>query len=182
MPAFATDAAIADQTYTQNVTIDTLTLPTATGGDGALTYTLSPNLPQGLTFDGVQRTITGTPESVLTATEYTYTATDEDGDAAALTFMLTVEADVAPTFANDASVTPQIYTETKAITNMTLPKAEGGNGTLSYTLAKSDETALPNGLTFDGTMRVLSGMPQAGTAAAAVNYTLTVRERRRRYG
>ena len=173
MPAFASDAAIANQTYTQNVTIDTLTLPTATGGDGALTYSLSPSLPRGLTFDAAQKTLTGTPEAVLTATEYTYTATDADGDRVSLTFMLTVEADVMPAFANDASVVPQIYTEGKAIADLTLPQATGGNGKLSYTLIKSDGTALPNGLTFDGTMRVLSGRPATGTAAAAVNYTLT---------
>ena len=184
VPAFATDAAITGQMYTQNVEIADLTLPQATGGDGALTYTLSPNPPMGLTFDPAQRTLTGTPEAAQDATEFTYTATDEDGDAATLTFMLTVEADMMPTveadvmpaFANDASVVPQIYTEGKAIADLTLPQAAGGNGKLSYTLIKSDGTALPDGLAFDETMRVLSGMPQAGTAAAAANYTLTVRD------
>ena len=174
MPAFANDAVIANQTYTQNVEIPALALPQATGGDGALTYTLSPNLAMGLTFNATQRTITGAPEAVLTTTEYTYTATDADGDAAALTFMLTVEADVAPAFANDASVVPQIYTEGKAIADLTLPQAKGGNGHLTYTLTKSDGTPLPDGLAFDETMRVLAGTPQAGTAAAAANYTLTV--------
>ena len=70
-PVFDADAAIAAQTYTQNVE---LTLPQATGGNGALTYTLSPNPPQGLAFDPTQRTITGTPEGGLPQTTFTYTA------------------------------------------------------------------------------------------------------------
>ena len=176
-PAFASDAAIAEQTYIQNEPIADLTLPIATSGDGALTYTLSPALPRGLTFDATQRTITGTPEVMQTATEYTYTVTDEDGDDAALTFMLTVEENLMPAFANDASVVPQIYTEGKAIADLTLPQATGGNGKLSYKLIKSDGTALPNGLTFDGTMRVLAGRPATGTAAGATQYTLTATDR-----
>ena len=43
--------AIENQSYTQNTAIATLTLPTATGGDGVLTYALSPSPPDGLTFD-----------------------------------------------------------------------------------------------------------------------------------
>ena len=176
-PAFANDAAIAEQTYIQNEPIADLTLPQVTGGDGALTYTLSPALPRGLTFDATQRTITGTPEVMQTATEYTYTVTDEDGDAAALTFMLTVEEDLMPAFANDASVPPQLYTETKAIADLTLPQATGGNGDLTYTLEKSDGTELPDGLTFDAMMRVLAGRPATGTAAGATDYTLTATDR-----
>ena len=177
-PAFANDAAIAEQTYIQNEPIADLTLPQVTGGDGALTYTLSPALPRGLTFDATQRTITGTPEVMQTATEYTYTVTDEDGDDAALTFMLTVEEDLMPAFANDASVPPQLYTETKAIADLTLPQATGGNGDLTYTLTKSDDgSALPQGLTFDATMRVLAGRPATGTAAGATEYTLTATDR-----
>ena len=176
-PAFASGAAIADQTYIQNEPIADLTLPTATGGDGALTYSLSPALPRGLTFDATQRTITGTPEVMQTATEYTYTVTDEDGDDAALTFMLTVEEDLMLAFANDASVPSQLYTETKAIADLTLPQATGGNGDLTYTLAKSDGTKLPDGLTFDAMMRVLAGRPTAGTAAGATEYILTATDR-----
>ena len=176
-PAFASDAAIANQTYIQNEPIADLTLPEATGGDGALIYTLNPALPRGLTFDATQRTINGTPEAVLTATEYTHTVTDEDGDRVSLIFMLTVEANVAPAFATDASVPSQLYTETKAIADLTLPQATGGNGDLTYTLTKNDGTKLPDGLTFDATMRVLSGRPATGTAAGATQYTLTATDR-----
>ena len=72
--------AIENQSYVQNSAIATLTLPTATGGNGALTYALNPSLPNGLSFDADARTITGTPTATSEETTYTYTATDADGD------------------------------------------------------------------------------------------------------
>ena len=91
-PSFGTGVTIADQTYTQNAAIATLTLPEATGGNGTLTYSLTPNAPAGLAFDATNRTLTGTPTTVQSATAYTYTVTDNDGDTASLTFNITVEA------------------------------------------------------------------------------------------
>ena len=60
-PAFG--ETIADQIYNRGIAIEPLTLPEATGGNGALIYTLTPSLPAGLTFDGAARppTLTGTP-------------------------------------------------------------------------------------------------------------------------
>ena len=88
-PSFG-DKTIADQTYTQNAEIPTLSLPEATGGEVPLTYSLSPDLPTGLSFDATTREITGTPTVAAAETEYTYTATDEDYDAVTLVFDITV--------------------------------------------------------------------------------------------
>ena len=90
-------ATIAAQTYMVGVGIDELTLPTASGGDGALIYTLAPDLPEGLTFDDQGLEITGTPQSLHPETEYTYTVSDSDLDLAAsdmdtITFTITVNA------------------------------------------------------------------------------------------
>ena len=64
-------------------------LPEADGGDGELTYSLAPALPEGLSFAAGTRTLSGTPSA---AGEYamTYTAADEDGDEASFTFTITV--------------------------------------------------------------------------------------------
>ena len=88
-------AAIDNQVYMENTEIDTLTLPEATGGDGTLTYALTSVLPAGLSFDAAARTITGTPTEPQDAKEYTYIATDADGDEASLTFTIEVEETVA---------------------------------------------------------------------------------------
>ena len=90
-PSFGTQT-IADQTYEVDTAIGTLTLPAATGGNGTLTYTLSPAAPAGLTFDATARTLAGTPTTDQQATTYTYTATDTDGDVASLAFTITIWA------------------------------------------------------------------------------------------
>ena len=88
-PSFAADAGPGNQTYTVGTAIDTLTLPEASGGDGAPAYSLTPDVP-GLTFNATTRQVTGIP---TTAASYnmTYTVTDEDGDTDTLSFTIAVE-------------------------------------------------------------------------------------------
>ena len=100
VPAFADGAAIADQTYTITQAIPTLVLPQATGGDGALTYTLTlaadgGDIPAGLTFDAVNQSLSGTPTGLQAAAEYAYTVTDSDAtdpDSVTLNFRIAVRA------------------------------------------------------------------------------------------
>ena len=79
-----------------------MVLPAATDAgsttEASLTYELS-GLPTGLTFQESTHTLSGTPTSVQTATEYSYTATDEAGNTSVgLTFMIRViGAPSAPT-------------------------------------------------------------------------------------
>ncbi|MDE0471444.1 MAG: putative Ig domain-containing protein, partial [Ekhidna sp.] len=79
MPTFGSET-IADQTYTQNMEITTLTLPEATSGNGTLTYSLAPGLPTGLSFNATNRQITGTPMAGASTTEHTYKTADADND------------------------------------------------------------------------------------------------------
>ena len=65
-----------------------MTLPKAIGGDGLLTYSLSPQVP-GLSFEGTTRELTGTPTTAGTYA-MAYTVADEDGDTDTLGFTLTV--------------------------------------------------------------------------------------------
>ena len=93
-PTFG-ESSVPDKSYDQNLAIDGETLPEASGGDGTLTYSLSPRLPAGLTFDAATRVLSGTPTAPQAAILYTYTATDgdaEEPDSASLTFRITVEA------------------------------------------------------------------------------------------
>ena len=93
-PSFGT-AGVADQNYVTGAAIDALTLPAAGGGNGALTYSLTPDVP-GLSFDAATRRLTGTPTSVGTY-NMTYTVTDEDGDTDTLSFAITVNPDSSGT-------------------------------------------------------------------------------------
>ena len=63
--------------------VEGLVLPVASGGTAPLTYSLSPALPAGLTFDAATRTIAGTSRAAA-ETAYTYTVTDANGATASL--------------------------------------------------------------------------------------------------
>ena len=65
-----------------------LQLPEASGGDGDLSYAITP-IPPGLTFDATTRTVSGMPIAVGSY-DLTYSATDEDGDTASLMFAVVV--------------------------------------------------------------------------------------------
>ena len=160
-PSFVDMATVRDRTYTLGELISPLTLPEASGGNGALSYSLAPSVP-GLAFDTATRTLSGTP-TAAGSYEIDYQAHDGDanttaGDAATLSFTITVQAaervDTAPTFA--ATVPDQTYTVGEAISPLALPEASGGNGALVYSL----EPTVP-GLAFDITTRTLSGTPTA---------------------
>ena len=163
MPSFAT--TIANQTGTQDTAMTAFTLPTATGGDGTLTYALSPALPAGLSRDSSHE-ITGTPTGYQAAATYTWTATDADGDTAELTFTITIAQDLMPSFAT--TIANQTGTQDSAMTAFTLPLATGGNGTLNYALSPT----LPAGLSKSDSHGI-SGTPTGYQAAATYTWTAT---------
>ena len=77
-PSFESNTiANSSQLHNQNI-ITTIQLPTATGGNGDLTYRLNPRpLPAGMTFTASDRTLNGTP-TALGVTALTYSAIDSD--------------------------------------------------------------------------------------------------------
>ena len=162
-PSFG-DAAIADKRWKQSTAVTAFTLPTASDGDGALAYTLSPQLPDGISRDAGHR-ISGTPSEPMVRTQYTWTATDADGDEATLAFSITVIEDLIPEFTE--TVSDQLYWVGTAIDALALPAASGGNGALSHALSP----ALPEGLAFDADTRMVTGTPVEVMAETA--YTLT---------
>ena len=81
VPTAAADASIPEFAVGQPVAA--FTLPSATGGTEPLTYTLSPELPAGLSFDSATRTISGTPQAEGSPL-YIYTVTDALGATIAI--------------------------------------------------------------------------------------------------
>ena len=166
MPTFGT-VSIRDKTWRQNMAITAFTLPEATGGDGALTYSLSPALPAGVTRNSSTRRVSGTPTGTLTKTEYTWTVSDADGDTATRTFNITIDPDLMPTFG--ASVPDKSWRQNTAITAFTLPAATGGDGTLTYSLSP----ALPTGVTLNTATRRVSGTPTVTMAETTYTWKVT---------
>ena len=84
-PAFAANT-YADQRLVAGVPFPPLTLPKASGGDGTLTYSLTPEVP-GLTFTADTRTLSGIPSAASTYS-MRYEVKDADGDTDTLSFRI----------------------------------------------------------------------------------------------
>ncbi len=166
-PSFG-QATVADRGYIAGSAISALALPPATGGNGPVAYALTPALPAGLALDSAARTVSGTPTAAQAATTYSWTATDADGDSAALTFAVAVQADARPSF-GAAAIANQDYEPYYAVAALNLPSASGGNGTLAYSLTP----ALPAGLTLDADSRTVSGTPTAAQDATTYSWAAT---------
>ncbi len=165
-PSFGTP--VSDKTWKQNTRIPSFTLPRATGGDGTLRYSLSPSLPAGVGRSG--RSVSGTPTGTMTRTKYTWKVTDSDRtdpDSATLTFYITVNADLSPTFGTATTISDKSWTHNKAITSFRLPQATGGDGALAYSLSR----ALPAGVSRSG--RSVSGTPSALLSNTEFTWTAT---------
>ena len=189
-PSFGS-GSVTNKTYIAGSAIADFTVPAASGGNGAITYTAS-NLPDGLVFDATgtdspgctgteAREICGTPTTAGAAQTVTITADDADsniasGDQASLTFTIAVTANAVPTFGS-GSVSNKTYVAGQAITDFTVPAASGGNGAITYTAAN-----LPDGLVFDATgtdtpgctgteAREICGTPTTAGAARTVTIT-----------
>ena len=120
-----------------------------------------------MVLDPSTHTITGTPTEGLERTEYTWTATDEDGDSATLRFTILVEPDLTPSF--EGAVADQEWIEDEGVTPVGLPLASGGNGRLRYTLTP----ALPRGVVLDPSTHTVTGTPTEGLERTEYTWTAT---------
>ena len=90
-------AKVPGQRYTVGTAVN-VKLPAATGGTPPLTYSLTPGLPEGLSFDADpdERVLSGTPAAAAAQAEYTLTVTDSARtQEAALSFSITVVTEAA---------------------------------------------------------------------------------------
>ena len=87
--------------FPRSVPIPTTILPAARGGSGSFTYSLSPDLPEGLSFAPSTRTLTGTPAELLDATTFTFHAEDTNGLRGSLEFELSVHEPLSRIEADD---------------------------------------------------------------------------------
>ena len=155
---------IADITYVPGmVPIRILPEVISETGTSPIEYSLSPELPDGLTFSTETRAISGTaPNTELTEQQYTYTAEDANGALAVQTFTITIERILRlPNILN------KVYIIGNEVNQM-LPKATGGTTPIDYSLSPE----LPEGLTFnsDREIREISGTP---TAVVVTEYAYT---------
>ena len=168
-----TPNTFATRNYIETWLITPVVLPQATGGNGAISFTIV-GLPQGLTFDfdpetgTLSGTLSGTPteDGTFPITLIAHDSDGNDSDISELEFTIIVAPDIDPVLSG--IVGNQNYIQNSPITELTLSVATGGNGGVTmYSLAP-----LPTGLTFDMTTRVLSGTPEEA-GVFPVTYTAT---------
>ncbi len=184
-------------TYHAGAAITPVALPRATGGDGAITYGFSQELPAGLSFDQAAHMITGVPTAASPTRTYTFTAGDSDSDTSAgdtdsrsvtITVSVPPTEDYKPRLDNVAfdSLGTLEGAHYLNVVPWQMPEAhpeEGetvaGNSPLKYSLTP----ALPEGLSFDPATRQISGIPAdvpqttpdpANPLSTDVIYTYTV--------
>ena len=81
---------LTDYSYAHAKPIEELVFPEPATGKAPFTYTLTPELPQGLSFQAETRTLSGTPTVITRPVLMTYTATDRYGFQSSLQFYLRV--------------------------------------------------------------------------------------------
>jgi gliding motility-associated-like protein len=126
------------------------------------TYTISPNLPNGLTFNTLTGVISGTPIAVSASTMYTIVATNESGAA---TYTLTITVAAIPPPANLTYSATIINALDGQLINSATISQTGGVAVYSIT------PSLPSGLLFNTSTGAITGTP-SGTSSATV-YTIT---------
>ncbi len=164
-------AAVAVPIISISATTVTATVGTAiaditiTSSGGAVTsYGIAPTLPEGLTLDPSNGTISGTPTAVSASTNYTITATNSSGLD---TVTLTIVVNAAPVAVPSISISTNAVTATvgTAIADITI--ISSGGAVASYGI----DPNLPAGLLFDTSTGTISGTPTA--VSASTNYTIT---------
>lgn len=135
-------------------------VPTNSGG-AAASWSISPGLPAGLSFDTTTGIISGTPTASSAATTYTVTATNTVGSSTT-TVNITINAQ-APVI----SYTPSTNTYTVGTTISSLTPSNTGGAATSWSIS----SVLPAGLSFNTSTGVISGTPTA--ASVSKTYTIT---------
>ena len=141
---------------------------TATGGTGALTYSVSTGtLPTGLTLDATTGAVTGTATTSQGAANVVFAAKDSNNAVAATTS--TVSFTVNGRLTATATTTAQVLTVGAAMTRFT--PLTGSNGTAPLTYYVSSGT-LPSGLTLVATTGAVTGTATTVQAAADIVFAV----------
>ncbi|NEI69225.1 autotransporter domain-containing protein [Rhizobium lusitanum] len=156
--------AVASITLTSGHAATAFTPVTGSGGTTPLTYSISPALPGGLSFNASTGLVSGTPTSASGTATYTVTVTDTNGATASNTFGLTVNG---PPTATQA-IASVALTSGRAATAFTPVTGSGGTAPLTYSISP----ALPAGLSINASTGAVTGTPT--TSLTATTFVVTV--------
>jgi hypothetical protein len=90
-PALSVSTVVAPQILTYNIPVTTAIQPVkTTGGFGSVSYSVSPTLPNALTFSTSTGAFSGVPLTLTSPTSFTVTASDTLGQTTASSFLLSI--------------------------------------------------------------------------------------------
>jgi Putative Ig domain len=151
--------------YSRNVAIADNTVVVAQGSGPIDSYSISPPLPPGLTFNTVSGAISGTPTAAASQGTYLITASNSLFSSTVAISITIVESLNAPDFEYSANVGQ--YPRTVAITDNTVTVAPGSGPIASYRVSPP----LPVGLSLNTASGTISGTPTG--AASQGTYLIT---------
>jgi predicted flap endonuclease-1-like 5' DNA nuclease len=171
----------ADLSMTNNTVSNDLPLePTITGAGEITSWTISPSMPAGLSFDTATGTLSGTPTELLARTMFTIVGTNTGGSAT--TYLNITINDESPMIEYETYVLTMINNTVSS--DLPLEAIVTGSGEiLSWTI----EPTLPAGIVFDTSNGTISGIPtellgrtmfvingtnSGGTVTAFINITV----------
>ncbi len=158
--ALSLSSTISDQIYPIGQPIAQVMLPEARDGTAPYTYTLTPDLPAGLTRS--ERTLRGTPSELTAMTSFTWAVQDATGTVARQDFGLEVYRMSFTTRVDD-----QVVPMGQPIGMLVLPEVSGGKDPVTYSFTV---LSLPSGLLFDLPTRTVSGTPLAVTPPTPMTF------------
>ena len=158
--------AVPNRSLTQGVSFTAFTPVTGSGGTAPLRYTISPSLPNGLTFTTSTGAISGIPSAPLAATNFSIAVVDSLNNSANQTFNLTIVS-LPLLSALQTQPSYNLYRSTP-VTAFTPVRANGGFGTVSYAIAP----ALPSGLSYASSDGSVTGTPT--TTSTTATYTVSI--------
>ena len=159
--ALSLSSTISDQIYPIGQPIAEVTLPEARDGTTPYSYTLTPDLPAGLTRS--ERTLRGTPSELTAMTSFTWQVQDATGTMARQDFGLEVYRMSFTTRVDD-----QVVPRGQPIPMLVLPEVSGAKGQVEYSFTTL--LSLPSGLRFDLPTRTVSGTPLAVTPPTPMTF------------
>ncbi|MDG1549704.1 MAG: putative Ig domain-containing protein, partial [Candidatus Poseidoniaceae archaeon] len=150
-------------TFLQLTKDSAMTPETATNLGGTVTsWTIYPSLPSGLSINAANGTISGTPQSVSTATTYTVTAANSGGSVTVSITILIYDAPPSSINYSPSSSSLTLGTPMGSV----IPTYSGGTAN-SWTITPTQ----PAGLTFDISSGEIGGTPTA--VSPLTTYTIT---------
>ena len=176
---FKFTSEIADQSWTVGTAVS-VSAPTTEDGETPITYAISPALVAGVTLDTSTGDIGGTPTATADATDYTLTATDDNGIETTATFSASVAASgvvtLTATTLEIISGNNQSAIEGEALTNPLIVQVNDQNGdpfqgaTVTFSVSPNDATLGTTTATTDSDGRAQTTLTLGETVG---DYTVT---------